>query len=383
MTSARHGSGRATTQTVHLQSGTLQLRVVRSDFDLDHLCGYASRRSRKRGFVFVSKVLGKHFPARPSTMRATHVRLAEKLANVAGPAVLIGMAETATGLAFGIYDNWLRASARRDVVALHTTRYRVRGPLALQFAESHSHATEHQLHQPEGLDAAKVFQTARTLVLVDDELSTGKTLTALARAYRQLNSSATATVILSLTDWLSSADRARMVADIGGDVEFHSLLEGEFTLAADPLFDPGVPPNVTGRAEFKDFCLPRNHGRLGLSAAPNGVPDTRAVAPISVGERVLVLGTGEFLHPPFRLAERLEAEGHTVFFQATTRSPLMVERDLTSVLEFVDNYHDAIPNYLYNVIDRHYDRIVIGYETGPLPADHRLVDLLGAQPILF
>ena len=101
---------------------------------------------------------------------------------------------------------------------------------------------------------------------------------------------------------------------------------------------------------------------------------------IRPGERLLVLGTGEFAYPPFLLARGLEELGWDVHFQTTTRSPLLVDRDLGSVLEFVDNYHDGIPNYVYNVIDREYDKILIGYETQPLPVEHTLPALIGATP---
>ena len=115
---------------------------------LDELCGFARRRSRKRGFVFVSKVLGKHYPVRPKRMAEMHDRLAERLTDVPGPALVIALAETATGLGHGVYEAWLRRSGRDDVLFLHTTRYRLNRPLALTFDESHSHATEHLLYEP-------------------------------------------------------------------------------------------------------------------------------------------------------------------------------------------------------------------------------------------
>jgi hypothetical protein len=68
-----------------------------------------------------------------------------------------------------------------------------------------------------------------------------------------------------------------------------------------------------------------------------------------------------------------------VHYQSTTRSPILVGEDIHSALEFIDNYHDEMPNYVYNVADKKYDRILIGYETRPLPESHRLPQMLGAQ----
>src|SRR5437588_12571629 len=85
-----------------LRSGRLHLRVETADFALEELCGFASRRSRKRGFVFVSKVLGKHCPVRPRVMAETHQRLAAKIVAspngqdaplLPGPGVLVALAE--------------------------------------------------------------------------------------------------------------------------------------------------------------------------------------------------------------------------------------------------------------------------------------------------
>ena len=66
------GDGRT---QVRLRSGTLRLAVERADWPLESLCGFASRRGKKRGFVFVSKVLGKHYPVRPRVMEEAHARL--------------------------------------------------------------------------------------------------------------------------------------------------------------------------------------------------------------------------------------------------------------------------------------------------------------------
>src|SRR5688572_30942077 len=108
------------TVTVRLPAGTLTVQVARADLPLADLCGFGSRRSRKRGFVFVSKVLGKHYPVRPRLMADVHVRLARKLLNIPGPAVVIAMAETATCLGQGVFEQWLSLEDRNDLLFLHT-----------------------------------------------------------------------------------------------------------------------------------------------------------------------------------------------------------------------------------------------------------------------
>ena len=149
---------------------------------------------------------------------------------------------------------------------------------------------------------------------------------------------------------------------------------------------PGDSPSVVGRGDCKDDLLHENHGRLGLRVARAYDLDAMIAGLASHGacpRGLLILGTGEFAHPPFRLARRLEELGYEVHFQSTTRSPLLVDGDLTSVLEFTDNYGDAMPNYVYNVADRRYDRVLIGYETRPLPPEHTLPAMLNAQVVYF
>jgi hypothetical protein len=368
---------------VTLPSGILTVRVDRAEMPLGQLCGFAARRSRKRGFVFLSRILGKHYPVRPSLMDEVHRRLAAKLTRIDGPAVVVAMAETATALGHGVYEHLLALTGRDDLLFLQTTRYRVGPAPALTFEESHSHATRHLLHEPAEAGCRRLFRGARALVLVDDEISTGRTLVNLARAYRRLAPSVARLHLVCITDWLAEARRAELAAEVGVPVECHSLLGGGFAFEDNPEFDPGPIPAVDGRGDDKSPILPRDFGRLGLRG-PLAIDWAAVAAGLDLRPgRVLVLGSGEFAYAPFRLALHLERAGRDVHYQSTTRSPLLVGNDITSAIEFTDNYHDDIANYLYNVTDRHHDETVIGYETRPLPAAHRLPELLGARAVFF
>ncbi|QDU19465.1 phosphoribosyltransferase domain-containing protein [Urbifossiella limnaea] len=371
------------THTVRLPCGTLRLDVEAATLPLDRLCGFGCRRSRKRGFVFVSRVLGKHVPVRPRVMAETHARLAESLLDLPGPVAVVALAETATGLGQGVFEELLRRTGRMDAVFLHTTRYRLSRPLAFGFEEPHSHAPDHLLYEPAEPGCADLFRRAVSLVLVDDEISTGRTLLNLAAAYRRLNPRLAGVHLVCLTDWLGPR-RAGLAAELGVPVPVHSLLRGGYTFEPDPAFDPEPAPDVTGRGELLDAVLPTNHGRLGVRGPLAYDLDAMiAAAGVTPGERVLVLGSGEFAHPPFRLARRLDERGWDVAFQSTTRSPLVGGGELGGVLTFADNTDPAVPNFLYNVAGRRYDRVLIGYETSRLPVAHRLHEMLGATAVYF
>ena len=64
------------TVTVTLDTGTLQLEVEPGHIPLNRLLGFAARVSSKRKFLLVSKVLGKHYPVSPKTMRWSYRALA-------------------------------------------------------------------------------------------------------------------------------------------------------------------------------------------------------------------------------------------------------------------------------------------------------------------
>src|SRR5258707_14807308 len=99
--------------TIALRCGTLTLDVEEAELPLEELCGFGTRRNRKRGFLFISKVLGKHIPVRPSRMQDIHRRMARKIVDVPGPVVVIALAETATALGQGVFEEML-ALTKRD-----------------------------------------------------------------------------------------------------------------------------------------------------------------------------------------------------------------------------------------------------------------------------
>jgi len=370
---------------IQLAGGRLEITASCGRSLLESLCGYASRQNKRRRFLFVSKVLGKHWPVLPSRMRDIYQQLATDLVELEGPVVMIGMAETATGLAQGVYDSLIRAGARTDTLFLHTTRYHSsRHRLAFEFEEAHSHATEQLLYLPQDAAAQLIFHEARSVVIVDDEISTGNTMANLVLEYHKLNPDLRSVRFVSITDWLGERQDELRQRCSPLEVEFVNVLAGTFTFEPDEIFEIKNEVNVVGNAGCKDFCLPVNWGRFGVQGLPAvDFAPYEASCGLTPGCTVLVLGSGEFSYPPFLFAEYLEEKGYLVHFQSSTRSPIMLGNDIGVRLEFRDNYWDDIPNFIYNVKPERYDRIVACYETPILPAGHNLPELLAAVPLVF
>ena len=192
------------------------------------LFGIAARKNKKRGFLFVSKVLGKHIPVHPQIPRiGGHILahlfmmeiekrglqgtdiLAKALSNkdfipeavsiiestrieLDEPTLFIGFGETATGLGHAMYSAFSKGTG-----FIHTTRDFIKElNSAFNFQEEHSHAVLHLCYALE----KGFFDKFSRVVLVDDEITTGKTALNLIRA---LNSKYPGKkyVIASLLDW--------------------------------------------------------------------------------------------------------------------------------------------------------------------------------------
>ena len=84
--------------------------------------------------------------------------------------VVVGFAETATGLGHGVAS--VSAADGGPAPYLHTTRRPApAGARVVRFCEEHSHAVDQSLALLDDAD----LRGGRPLVLVDDELTTGKT----------------------------------------------------------------------------------------------------------------------------------------------------------------------------------------------------------------
>ncbi len=379
---------------------------------LSGLLGLALRRNPKRAHLLVSNVLGKHVPQRPGVVYDAGYGLGVRVRELLGEeeaarAVVLGYAETATGLGHAVADGLGVAPY------LHSTRRPVAGVEAVGgFEEEHSHATSHLL-LPED---AGLLAGDGPLVLVDDEFSTGRTVLNTVRALHARHPRRRY-VVVALVDMRSEADRAllaRFAADLGAGVDVLALASGTV----------GLPDGVLERGQ----ALVAAHGaaapaRLAPAAAPHrvhldwpaGLPDggrhgftpahrarLEAALPAmaarlaegltggltgglsAVGEgpapRVLVLGNEELMYAPLRLAQALQEAlpAVEVRFSTTTRSPVLAVDDpgyaIRTRITFPDHDDPADgpgERHAYNVAGAGFDAVVAVVDSaGDTPALH-------------
>ena len=394
------------------------LRAAGPGADPAVLLGLALRRNPRRAQLLVSRVLGKHVPTDPRLVRAAGLLLGGLAADAlvgrapralpvdllhaavrgepgaaaalhgaalpSGPPVdplVLGFAETATALGHGVAE-----ALRADY--LHSTRRPVPGVAAAGgFAEEHSHATDHLLLPAD----PALLHGGRPLVLVDDELSTGRTalntIAALHAAAPRAHY-----VVAALVDARPDASLAEGVAALGARLDVVALSRAAVH----------VPPDVHARADALrselaasqrgDTAAVRSErgdtapmrvdladgwpaglpvgGRHGFAAADHdrldaALPALAAALGVRPGERTLVLGTEELMALPLRLAQVLADAGCDVRFSTTTRSPAVVADEPGYALRdgLVFPSHDDPSDgpgdrFVYNV-GRGWDHVVV------------------------
>ncbi|MEU8823507.1 phosphoribosyltransferase [Streptomyces sp. NPDC048636] len=330
--------------------------------ELTGLLGLALRRNPKRAHLLVSNVLGKHVPQRPATVHGAGVRLGRRVRELLGDAaaaraVVLGYAETATGLGHSVADGLALAPY------LHSTRRPVDGVAAVGgFEEEHSHATSHLL-LPED---PELLAGDGPLVLVDDEFSTGRTvLNTIAALHRRFPREHY--VVVALVDMRSAGDRARLeefTAELGARVDLIAAATGTVHLpegvlergrrlvaayeseresAGEPAREaaPGSGSPAAVRVALgwpaglpdggRHGFTPAHRARLD-AALPDMASRIAAAVPTSrdgARPRVLVLGFEELMYAPLRLAEALDhaLDGAEVRYSTTTRSPVLAVDD--------------------------------------------------------
>ena len=335
-----------------IQAGRLTITIEREELPLEECLTFATRQNPQRLYLLVSKVLGKHWPVRPTVMHDVHYRLAAKIAGLPGPLLMIGLAETATALGRGVAEEAAALTGRDDILYLQTTRYRLNRPLALNFDESHSHAPDHAVYLPDSV-LQPLFKTARSLILVDDEISTGRTLAQLAKAYLTINPDVAHIAFVCITNWLTTTHQQELTRQLQRQLLFPALIQGSFRFEPDAQFPLPELPRVVADADQNHDHLVADPARIGLIAGDqsncNSIPMLGKFRMRNCNKPLTVIGTGEYAYPPFRIALALEKAGYDVLFQATTRSPILVGDAIISRREFADNYGDGIANYLYNL----------------------------------
>jgi pyrimidine operon attenuation protein/uracil phosphoribosyltransferase len=385
----------ATLATVELG---LVIDAPAQPLDLHNAVGIALRHNPKRAHLLVSNLLGKHTPQRPEIINVAARILAVRAANALlddtdnterllaelnaalagnGPipaspepapvsALVVGFAEAATALGATVADHL-------GAYYLCSTRTPQREAYG-HFLEAHSHAADHYLTpaDPRPLDDATL-----PVVLVDDELTTGRTAMNTIRALHT-RAAHTRYILATLADLRTSDSRSEMAAfadEIGVRVDVVSLFTASITVPegararaesiiaarSTPTTAP-TRPLAVAYEQTAFTCHPRN-ARDGIVHRPTLDPAVSALADTLdpyYGQRLIVLGVEEDMFLALTTARVLAARGHDVDYSSTTRSPAALIADDAYPLRDGVRFPgpDGMDRFVYNITGR-YDRAII------------------------
>lgn len=390
-----------------------------------HLFEMAARINKKRSFLFVSKVLGKHIPVDPlrplitsgllafqygeQKMDMKHPHMAailkgflsgekEELTNayrllmdnklsLDHEPIVIGFAETATSLGQAVFDCFEKA------YYIPTTREEVSGlESALTFEEEHSHAVDQRCYVEAG-----VLDNQRPIILVDDEMTTGKTALNIIKDIHSKFPRQDYT-ILSILDWRSDHHKemiCQLEKDLSIRIQTVSLLSGtieiegksleeatyDFTwigngkkikinqFDASSYFTPLSLYSNEEHAVFHQASYIKETGRFGLTSRERDQIE-QACKKVGTllkssreGSKTLCIGTGELMYLPIKISSFM---GDDVLFHSTTRSPIHpIARNgyaIKNGFRFANPEDTRILHYVYNIPKNEYDEVFLFIE---------------------
>lgn len=377
------------------------------NFNIEDLMVVANRANNsKRNFLFVSKLLGKHIEVNPNVCKAAGRLMASLLYNgkdvnsdllvslikgeeVNNEAVLrevnvpiktneknyvLGFAETATGLgmavASSLENSHYQTTTREDIVDIKDM---------LSFEEEHSHATSHKCFT---MYPTKIKEADR-IILVDDEITTGKSMRNLIRELTSITN-VKKYIILSILDWRNSENIENMdklKEELGVDIEVLSLVSGFASTDDTTVYMDSEPAyltekvavrelNIIDRMDVKTISGGKSYfvysGRFGVDYSNITALEEKCKlvadeinSMLNEQSNVLILGHGEDIYIPSRVAAYVNGN---VKFKTTTRSPIFCKNDIDYPIKskhcFVDN---GVVYYLYNKEDmeRNFDKVIL------------------------
>ena len=391
------------------------------------LFGLALRKNPRRYHLLVSKVLGKHIPANPKDIDDAARKLGEKILSTSiiqreakdknRRFTVFGYAETATLLA-SLTAIHVASAAKTEtekevsldpdrVGYINSTRY-PRSPedenmIYDTFSEGHSHAVNHYITP---INSNILFDNPNTtIILVDDEITTGKTILNTISMFERHHHH-DSYVVGTLVDSRNSGDRQKFrefEKNNNLSIEVVSLMQANITVpdsgfkAASRIIDMNSVSNtsdvVSADEETQSPELLLDHtfnavhlkeGELTLNRlvrqyrADLSLRDVEQVEKTvgdPSGKKILFLGIEEDMLFPYLYARSFSEkyfDGNTdpnigVFFSSTTLSPVQPINDPGYAIRFGLGYQlsgkeNDVPRFVYNV-DGSFDTVYICAES--------------------
>lgn len=324
----------------------------------------------KRPFLLVNPIQGKHIPVSPAKALELFKTLSDKVFENPDKdfsnTLIIGFAETATAIGAG-----LAYYAPFEAAYIQTTREAFPGKEYLFFSEEHSHATD-QMVIKEFLDLK--LQKNSHIIFAEDEVTTGKTIenfiSVLQKTYPDY------TFTFSIASILNGMTEEKLASLKEQQISVHYLLKvpsydypellSKYTYAPELLEDCKKSDNEVSKLSFGEYANTRTgvlFDEYKVLCENLAKKVTKELSLDTLEEkRILVLGTEEFMFPGIFLGNYIERNSkNTVFFHATTRSPILPSSDDNYPIKrrycLSSFYEQERVTYIYNLTN--YDYVLI------------------------
>lgn len=348
----------------------------------------------KRAYLLVNPLQAKHIPVSPTQALHMMTALGQLLySKYPETKLIIGFAETATAIGAAVASCF-----PASCTYLHTTRESIPHVQDwVEFSEEHSHAVEQKLFA-DGLH--QWISQSDTILFVEDEISTGKTLINMIQQLKQLYPALSGKKLVAASilnrvspDNLSKMQEAGIICEslvtlpqtdyteLMAAMEVHPAQPVEAVQRPMTCEDLGTlgqldPRTGVQMGDYTSFC--GEMAQRFLSAHPSILHASRSL---------LLLGTEECMYPALVLGQALEkAFPHlTVRCHATTRSPIGIasadQYPITSGCKIESFYSPTRDTYIYNL--NHYDTVVVVTDAmaGNIEALHCLATALEPHQI--
>lgn len=348
----------------------------------------------KRNYLVVDPLQGKHVPVEPSKALNLFKSLAEKLQGKyeGERLLLIGFAETATAIG-------AQAAITLETKYIQTTREVIPDARYLFFSEAHSHATEQKLVKD---DIDRVINDIDRIVFIEDEVTTGNTIMniikIITKEYQKKIKFAVASLLNGMTE-----ESLKIYQD--EKIELHYLVKTDhsgYSAIAEKYHCDGLSIraiqedhtqeklavsiqdkiwnelphiiSIPGWMNARRFVDAKQYETACKKLAETVIAETS----VKQGERVLVIGTEEFMYPALLTGQEIEKIGCDVRCHSTTRSPIAVsteeEYPLHCRYELRSLYDPDRKTFIYDL--ENYDRVIV-------MTDAALASLKGLETLIY
>lgn len=336
----------------------------------------------RRSYLLVNPLQSKHIPVSPAKAFELMNTLGEKVKRKYPQAnLVIGFAETATAIGAVVAK-----SLSDHCYYIQTTRENCGDNISyIEFLEEHSHATEQRLVS---LKLEHYLNNTNTIVFVDDEITTGKTLINIIKKlqliYPQISNKKI--VIASIINRVSPSNELIMSKEGIESVCILKIANTDFDSKMKAL-TVQKPVSVTPSKEYYNAMHVKSVSdpRLGVDISEY-YKEIRTVCKEiyekikgALNGRVLALGTEETMLPALLLAEIIEKSGKaiTTVCHSTTRSPIGINTDADYPIFLgykIHSFYDSLrDNYIYNISE---------YDVAIIFTDAKRYNHLAAQELL-